>query len=495
MLIVTQVAPYADGPAGVHGVLGQAATGLSELAGLAGLTPVVVSDVGDVSPDALAAARVLALFTIGETPWSKQQKDAAHDSWRDGGLRILGVHSATDANHGWPEYGSMLGARFDGHPWTQDFVIDVVDTDHPATAHLGTRWSVARRGLPLRGPATRRPGPAPPGRRSGRPVGARRTGAGLRLPPRLERGGRCRAHLLQRPGPLPRSVGDPRPTSSTWPGASPGWSRTPNLTSMSGSSSVDSLPEVMAAAVYQSPGVVTVEERTVPRPGPDQLVVRVHACGICGSDIHQLRDGWGFTPGAVAGHEWSGTIAAVGEDVTGWSVGELVVGGRIAALRHLPALPGGQAVAVREPQQHDLGAGGWRLRRVHPVPGRRRPPPPRRPVPAPCRPGRAAVGGAARHHPLGRRARRQRDGLRRRPHRRAERRRAARHGDHGHHGGGAARRTAPTGRRPRRHLPRRPCGPRGVPALGARAHVVTGRRTSSSSARAIGPPSRRGSAS
>ena len=39
MLIVTQVAPYVDGPAGVHGVLAQAATGLSELADMAGLTP------------------------------------------------------------------------------------------------------------------------------------------------------------------------------------------------------------------------------------------------------------------------------------------------------------------------------------------------------------------------------------------------------------------------------------------------------------------------
>ena len=70
-----------------------------------------------------------------------------------------------------------------------------------------------------------------------------------------------------------------------------------------------------------------MEERKVPQPGPDQLVVRVHSCGICGSDIHQLRDGWGFTPGAVAGHEWSGTIAAIGDDVTDWSIGELVVGG------------------------------------------------------------------------------------------------------------------------------------------------------------------------
>jgi threonine dehydrogenase-like Zn-dependent dehydrogenase len=83
----------------------------------------------------------------------------------------------------------------------------------------------------------------------------------------------------------------------------------------------------MTAAVYQSPGVITVEERPVPRPGPDQVVVRVHSCGICGSDIHQLRDGWGLPAGVVAGHEWSGTIAAVGDDVTDWSVGELVVGG------------------------------------------------------------------------------------------------------------------------------------------------------------------------
>jgi threonine dehydrogenase-like Zn-dependent dehydrogenase len=96
---------------------------------------------------------------------------------------------------------------------------------------------------------------------------------------------------------------------------------------MSGSTVTTPLPDTMAAAVYRSPGVLAVEERPVPRPGRDQLVVRVHSCGICGSDIHQLRDGWGQKPGTVAGHEWSGTIAAVGDDVSGWSVGERVVGG------------------------------------------------------------------------------------------------------------------------------------------------------------------------
>jgi len=83
----------------------------------------------------------------------------------------------------------------------------------------------------------------------------------------------------------------------------------------------------MAAAVYQSPGVITVEDRPVPKPGPGQLLVRVHHCGICGSDIHQLVDGWGFQPGGIAGHEWSGSIVALGEGVEQWVLGELVVGG------------------------------------------------------------------------------------------------------------------------------------------------------------------------
>jgi type 1 glutamine amidotransferase len=140
MLIVTQVAPYADGPAGVHGVLGQAVTALAQLAEQAGLSPVVVDDVRDLSPLQLRASGVLALFTIGETPFTPTQRAAVVESWHAGRLRVLGIHSATDACYGWPEYGALLGARFDGHPWTQEFAIDVVDPAHPATAHLGPTW-------------------------------------------------------------------------------------------------------------------------------------------------------------------------------------------------------------------------------------------------------------------------------------------------------------------------------------------------------------------
>ena len=99
------------------------------------------------------------------------------------------------------------------------------------------------------------------------------------------------------------------------------------MTPVSASVSSTPVPDTMAAAVYQSPGVLTVEKRTVPPPGPGQLLVAVDHCGICGSDIHQLRDGWGLKAGAVAGHEWSGTIVAVGDGVDTWTIGERVVGG------------------------------------------------------------------------------------------------------------------------------------------------------------------------
>ncbi len=141
MFIVTEVAPYVDGPAGVHGVLGQAATALLQLAGLAGLEATVVDDVSDLPPVMLENGGVLALFTIGETPFSVTQRTAIIDSWRAGRLHVLGVHSATDACHQWPDYGALLGARFDGHPWTQSFDVDVVEADHPATADLPERFT------------------------------------------------------------------------------------------------------------------------------------------------------------------------------------------------------------------------------------------------------------------------------------------------------------------------------------------------------------------
>jgi threonine dehydrogenase-like Zn-dependent dehydrogenase len=82
----------------------------------------------------------------------------------------------------------------------------------------------------------------------------------------------------------------------------------------------------MPAAVLQRPGEVAVEQRPVPRPGPHEVLVEVDHCGICGSDVHMLLDGWG-EKGLVAGHEFTGSIVALGQGVDGWELGEVVVGG------------------------------------------------------------------------------------------------------------------------------------------------------------------------
>lgn len=140
LLFVTQVAPYRDGPAGVHGVLDQAALGVAQVAELHGLRAVRVDDVRDLAPDAIADARAVALFTIGETPWRDDQRAQLVAGVRSGRLALVAIHSATDACYGWDDYGALVGARFDGHPWTQRVDVEIADTGHPATAHLPQPW-------------------------------------------------------------------------------------------------------------------------------------------------------------------------------------------------------------------------------------------------------------------------------------------------------------------------------------------------------------------
>jgi len=141
LLFVTQVAPYRDGPAGVHGVLDQAAVGVAQIAELCGLDATRVDDVRALHESAVHEARALALFTIGETPWSAEQRAAIVERVRAGSLAVLAVHSATDSCYGWDDYGALVGARFDGHPWTQSFTAEVLDMAHPACAHLGGGWA------------------------------------------------------------------------------------------------------------------------------------------------------------------------------------------------------------------------------------------------------------------------------------------------------------------------------------------------------------------
>jgi L-iditol 2-dehydrogenase len=86
------------------------------------------------------------------------------------------------------------------------------------------------------------------------------------------------------------------------------------------------LPGRMRAAVYRGPRDVVVEDRPVPEVGPHDVLLEVSHCGVCGSDLHMFVDGWG-APDSIGGHEYSGRVIAVGDEVREWSPGDEVVGG------------------------------------------------------------------------------------------------------------------------------------------------------------------------
>lgn len=144
LLLITEVAPYrVDGglaPAGVHHSLGSAVQAIEELAQLCGLGFRHSRSVQSLSTEDLEKARVLALETIGDTRWSPEQRSVILRRVHSGSLDVLGLHCASDASHDWPEYGELLGARFDGHPVTADLPITVVDAAHPAARHLPPLW-------------------------------------------------------------------------------------------------------------------------------------------------------------------------------------------------------------------------------------------------------------------------------------------------------------------------------------------------------------------
>eukprot|EP01035_Chromulina_nebulosa_P061028 gene61028-83470_t len=78
----------------------------------------------------------------------------------------------------------------------------------------------------------------------------------------------------------------------------------------------------MKALRLQSVGNLFAREVDTPTPGPDELLVRVEACGICGTDRHLLLGEFPCTPPVTLGHEFSGIIEALGNAVSGFATGD-----------------------------------------------------------------------------------------------------------------------------------------------------------------------------
>ncbi|MHA3964563.1 MAG: alcohol dehydrogenase catalytic domain-containing protein, partial [Candidatus Thorarchaeota archaeon SMTZ1-45] len=80
----------------------------------------------------------------------------------------------------------------------------------------------------------------------------------------------------------------------------------------------------MKAAVYE--GSLEIQVKDVPEPiiGPTEVLVRPKFVGICGTDLSAWEYGM-YESGLIMGHEFSGEIVEVGNDVTSWEIGDRIV--------------------------------------------------------------------------------------------------------------------------------------------------------------------------
>lgn len=105
----------------------------------------------------------------------------------------------------------------------------------------------------------------------------------------------------------------------------------------------------MRELVLTEIGRLDVREAPTPTPGPEEVLIRVTATGICGSDVHGYtgENGRRF-PGQVMGHESSGTIAAIGDGVDGLAIGTAVTFNPVV-------VPAEDAAAYAGREQHHPG--------------------------------------------------------------------------------------------------------------------------------------------
>src|SRR5271165_4139073 len=101
-------------------------------------------------------------------------------------------------------------------------------------------------------------------------------------------------------------------------------------TQLGSTSGQQAIPLTMTAAVYRGVNDVRLETVPVPEIGPGELLVRVHTCGICGTDLKKIASGSHSAP-RIFGHETSGVVAAVGQ-----GVGRFRLGDRVVVFHHIP---------------------------------------------------------------------------------------------------------------------------------------------------------------
>src|SRR5689334_18875995 len=92
----------------------------------------------------------------------------------------------------------------------------------------------------------------------------------------------------------------------------------------------DLFGQTMRAGVYRGSAQVITEDVPLPKIGAAEVLIRVGACGICGTDVKKVQHGL-VRPPQILGHEIAGTVVSVGADVDQWTVGD-----RVSSFHHIP---------------------------------------------------------------------------------------------------------------------------------------------------------------
>jgi L-iditol 2-dehydrogenase len=101
-------------------------------------------------------------------------------------------------------------------------------------------------------------------------------------------------------------------------------------TIVEGARMLGAIPTRMRAGVYREKGLVRVEEVLVPEVGDGEVLIKVAACGICGTDIKKIFQRY-VEPPQILGHELAGTVVAIGRGVSKWKLGD-----RVMSFHHVP---------------------------------------------------------------------------------------------------------------------------------------------------------------
>src|SRR5215203_1605819 len=104
---------------------------------------------------------------------------------------------------------------------------------------------------------------------------------------------------------------------------------------------------------------LTLETVSDPVPGRGEVVIEVGRCGICGSDVHLTNEPGYYAENSLIGHEYAGTVVAVGKDVERYRIGDVVSGMPLGGCGHCRLCALGMPLTCENPAEMSYHMGAF----------------------------------------------------------------------------------------------------------------------------------------